>query len=78
MQRNILLTRGFREEVSGSDLEKEMDPFVLEDLEGLGATGQADFSDPDVVIAIETAGSVAGTAFLTRELLDLYPFIKIE
>ncbi len=70
--------RGHKGEMSSLEIEKEISGFVFEELQKAGENAQVSFSDPDVVIIIETIANRAGIAFITREMKEKYPLIRIK
>ena len=69
--------RGFKKRISSLDEETFLDKVLLEALEKEGVSGSISFSDPDVVIAMETVGQRAGMSLFTREELARYPFLHV-
>ena len=47
-------------------------------LEARGAKPTVTFSDPDVVVAVEVMGDVAGIELLTREMRQRFPFVYVD
>jgi tRNA(Ser,Leu) C12 N-acetylase TAN1 len=47
-------------------------------LEARGTHPVVAFHDPDVVIAVEVIGDVAGIGVVTRALRERFPFVKID
>jgi len=47
-------------------------------LEARGAKPTVTFSDPDVVVAVEVVGNLAGIELLTRELRQRFPFVRVD
>ena len=70
--------RGHKGEMSSLEIEKEISGFIFEKLEEVGKQAQVSFSDPDVVIIIETIANRAAVALITREMRKKYPLIKIK
>jgi len=70
--------RGHKGEMSSLEIEKEISGFVFEELQKAGKKAQVSFSDPDVVIIVETIANCAGIASITREMREKYPLIKIK
>ena len=70
--------RGHKGEMSSLEIEKEISSFIFEKLERAGKQAQVSFSNPDVVIVIETIASRAAIALITREMREKYPLIKIK
>jgi len=65
-------------EMSSLEIEKEISGFIFEELQEAGKQAQVSFSDPDVVIIVETIANRAGVALITRETKEKYPLIKIK
>ena len=70
--------RGHKGEMSSLEIEKEISGFIFEELQEAGKQAQVSFSDPDVVIIVETIANRAGVALITRETKEKYPLIKIK
>ncbi len=70
--------RGFKGRLSSMEEERFLDTYLLEALERAGTPGRITFSDPDIVIALETVGPRAGLSLWTREDLTRYPFLKLD
>jgi tRNA(Ser,Leu) C12 N-acetylase TAN1 len=47
-------------------------------LEARGGKPTVTFSDPDVVVAVEIIGDVAGLGLVTRALRQQYPFVRVD
>ncbi len=70
--------RGHKGEMSSLEIEKEISSFIFEELQKAGKQAQVSFSDPDVVIIVETIANRAAVALITREMRQKYPLIKIK
>ena len=70
--------RGHKGEMSSLEIEKEISSFIFEKIEKAGKQAQVSFTDPDVVIVVETIANRAGIAFITREMKEKYPLIRIK
>ncbi len=70
--------RGHKGEMSSLEIEKEISSFIFEELQKAGKIAKVSFSDPDVVIIVETIANRAAIAFITRELRKKYPLIRIK
>jgi len=70
--------RGHKGEMSSLEIEKEISGFIFEELEKSGKQAQVSFSDPDVVIIVETIANRAAVASITREMKEKYPLIKVK
>jgi len=70
--------RGHKGEMSSLEIEKEISSFIFEKLEEAGKPAQVSFSDPDVIIIVETIANRAGVALVTREMREKYPLIKVK
>lgn len=68
--------RGFGDQLSSGEEERELAGIVYETLEeeGLEEPG-VDFDDPDAVLVVETVSNRAGISLWTREDLERYPFL---
>ncbi|MGZ3567201.1 MAG: THUMP domain-containing protein [Thermodesulfobacteriota bacterium] len=70
--------RGHKGEMSSLEIEKEISSFIFEKLEEARKRAQVSFSDPDVIIMVETIANRAGVALVTREMREKYPLIKVK
>ncbi len=70
--------RGHKGEMSSLEIEKEISSFIFEKLEEAGKQAQVSFSDPDLVIIVETIANRAGVAVVTREMREKHPLIKVK
>jgi len=70
--------RGHKGEMSSLEIEKEISSFIFEELEKAGKQAQVSFSDPDVVIIVETIANRAAVALITREMRKKYPLIRVK
>lgn len=70
--------RGFKGRLSSLDEEHLLDNTLLEALKEAAAPGRITFDNPDVIIAVETVAQRAGLSFWTRELLQRYPFVRLD
>jgi tRNA(Ser,Leu) C12 N-acetylase TAN1 len=61
--------RGFKHNLRTPDAERFLDDALLEALKTAGTPGSISFSDPDIVIAIDTIDDRAGIALWSREEL---------
>jgi len=70
--------RGYKGEISSQEIEKEVAGVVIEKLEKAGKHAQVSFSDPDVIIVVETIANWAGVTLITRDMKEKYPLIKVK
>jgi tRNA(Ser,Leu) C12 N-acetylase TAN1 len=70
--------RGFKEQMSSHAEERFLDEALLHALEQAGTPGRIDFTDPDLIIDVETVGQRAGLSLWTRDDLLRYPFLKVD
>ena len=70
--------RGFRHALVTSDAEREIGARLSAWLEAQGDRPTVRFTDPDVIVAIETIRDEAGIGLLTRELRTAYPFVRVR
>jgi tRNA(Ser,Leu) C12 N-acetylase TAN1 len=70
--------RGFKEQMSSHVEERFLDEALLHALEQAGTPGHIDFTDPDLIIDVETVGQRAGLSLWTRDDLLRYPFLKVD
>jgi tRNA(Ser,Leu) C12 N-acetylase TAN1 len=67
--------RGFRGRLGSQREERQLADFLLAALTRAGTPGRITFTDPDVVVVVETIGPRAGMALVTRADLGQYPFV---
>ncbi len=70
--------RGFRGKISSPEVERAVDDFILETVRETGGEAKVDFEDPDVIIAVEMVSNIVGVSYLTRDLREQYPFVRVE
>lgn len=70
--------RGFRHALVTTDAEREIGARLYAWLETQGDRPAVRFTDPDVIVAIETIRDEAGIGLLTRELRAAYPFVRVR
>jgi hypothetical protein len=51
---------------------------LIDLLQAAGTPGRITFSDPDVIIALETVGTRAGLSLWTREDLARHRFLRLD
>jgi tRNA(Ser,Leu) C12 N-acetylase TAN1 len=68
--------RGFKGRLSSHAEERGLADALLEAAGASGAPARISFEDPDLVVAIETVGSQAGVALLTRDDLARHPLLR--
>ena len=66
--------RGLKGRIISPEIERALDAFLLN---LIGETAQIDFTQPDIIIAIETFGERGGIGLLTRSLRERYPFVHV-
>ena len=64
--------------MSSLEIEKEISSFMFEKLEKAGKQAHVSFSDPDIVIIVETIANRAAVALITREMREKYPLIRVK
>jgi tRNA(Ser,Leu) C12 N-acetylase TAN1 len=69
--------RGLKGLVHTPTVERLVGEVAIEAAARCGATPAVRFEDPDVIVAIETAGTAFGVGFLPRELRRRYPFVRV-
>ena len=69
--------RGLKGRIISPEAERAIDVFIKEELGQRGQQAAIDFSDPDVVVTIETIGDRAGLALLTRALRERFDFVRV-
>jgi tRNA(Ser,Leu) C12 N-acetylase TAN1 len=70
--------RGLHGTLHSSEVERALGTLLWQKLEADGHAPRVTFTDPDVVIAIETLGDRAGIALIGRALRQAYPFVRIR
>jgi tRNA(Ser,Leu) C12 N-acetylase TAN1 len=70
--------RGLKGRIVSPEAERTVDAFIEEELERQGKSARIDFDHPDAVVVVETIGDRCGVAFLTRELMERYPFVRVS
>jgi tRNA(Ser,Leu) C12 N-acetylase TAN1 len=70
--------RGFKEQMSSHTEERFLDDALLHALGQAGTPGRIDFTDPDLIIDVETVGQRAGLSLWARDDLLRYPFLKVD
>jgi tRNA(Ser,Leu) C12 N-acetylase TAN1 len=70
--------RGLKEQMSSHTEERFLDEALLHALEQAGTPGRIDFTDPDLIVDVETVGQRAGLSLWTRDDLLRYPFLKVD
>ncbi|HXW68155.1 MAG TPA: THUMP domain-containing protein [Dissulfurispiraceae bacterium] len=73
-----VVRRGHKGEISGMEMEKELDSFILESLERKGKHATVNIEEFEKMIVVETVENLVGIGLITREMKDKYPFIKIK
>jgi tRNA(Ser,Leu) C12 N-acetylase TAN1 len=69
---------GFKGRLSSHEEERILGKALLGALECTGTPGQITFTDPDVIVDVETLGNRAGLALWTREDLQRYAFLRLD
>jgi len=67
--------RGFKGRISSLDEEQRLDEIVMARSSEAGKPGKITFEDPDAVVEIETIGTQAGMAVLSRDQMSANPFL---
>lgn len=70
--------RGFKGRLSSQEEERFLDHYLMERLNREGAGGKVAFTDPDVIVAVETVAQWAGLSYWRREELQRYPFLTLD
>ncbi len=68
--------RGFKHELESPEAEKYLGEALVDALAWQGTPGSISFSDPDVVISIDTIDQRAGLAVFTRADLAQHPLLR--
>lgn len=70
--------RGYKGKISSLESEKELDEWLLAQLEAAGKQAKIDFEAPDKIIVIEMIQNQCGVGLLTKEMKEKFTFIKIK
>jgi tRNA(Ser,Leu) C12 N-acetylase TAN1 len=70
--------RGHKGELSSLEVEQALDQFLKEELAARGQKGHVDFTNPDVIVVVETIHNRGGLGLVTRQMKERYPFIKVK
>lgn len=70
--------RGHKGVIDSARTERELGAHLVAALEARGTRPVVDFTDPDVVLAVEVVGNTAGIGTVTRALRDRFPFVRID
>lgn len=68
--------RGFKHDFRTPDIERFLDDALLDALKQVGTPGSISFSDPDMIIAIDTIDDRAGLALWSREELAQHKLVR--
>ena len=68
--------RGHRQEMVDPAVESRLGEVVQNALKAAGTPGVISFSDPDVIVAIDTVDDQAGIALWTREDIARHPLLR--
>ena len=69
--------RGFKGKIISPEAERQLDAVILEASAASGQPARVDFTDPDLIVALETFGGRAGIGWLGRELRARFPFVRV-
>ena len=70
--------RGFKGRLSSQSEELFLDRYIVDRLHQRGQQANIDFSDPDLIIALETVAQVGGLSLWNREQRQRYPLLKLD
>lgn len=70
--------RGFKGRLNSLEIEQEMDRLLKERLLKAGKGCEIELEDPDDILVVETVADWCGVSFITREMKERYPFIKVR
>ena len=70
--------RGHKGEMSSLEIERKISSFMFEKLEKAAKQAHVSFSDPDVMIIVETIANRAAVALITREMRKKCPLIRVK
>ncbi len=69
--------RGHKEAIHGQPLEQELDQALRDVLVARGQSPTVTFTDPDLIVAVETVGDVCGVGAIPRSLRARFPFVRV-
>jgi tRNA(Ser,Leu) C12 N-acetylase TAN1 len=69
--------RGHKQLVQSDHLERVLGTALVDGLRARGATPRVTFGDPDLIVAVELIGDVAGLGLVPRALRTRYPFVRL-
>jgi tRNA(Ser,Leu) C12 N-acetylase TAN1 len=69
--------RGFKGVVHTPTVERAVGEALLHAAAHHGRPATVTFQDPDLIVALETTGSLVGVALLSRELRSRFPFVRV-
>jgi tRNA(Ser,Leu) C12 N-acetylase TAN1 len=69
--------RGHKGEIHGQALEQELDRALSDILKRQGVEPRVEFTDPELIIAVETVGNMCGVGSIPKSLRIRYPFVRI-
>lgn len=70
--------RGFKGRLKTPEVEGALCAHLIDLLQAAGTPGRITFSDPDVIIALETVGTRAGLSLWTRADLARHRFLRLD
>jgi tRNA(Ser,Leu) C12 N-acetylase TAN1 len=70
--------RGYKGRISSLESEKELDEWLLAQLEMAGKKARIDFEAPDKIVVIEMVQNQCGVGLITKEMKERVTFIKIK
>ena len=70
--------RGHKGVINTQSTEKALGDFLYGELESRGHAPTVTFTDPDVVVAVELIGDVAGIGLVPRERCQRFPFARVD
>ena len=70
--------RGHAGSIHGQDLQHALDDTLIQYLRASGLQPRLEFSDPDVVIAVELIDDVCGLGLIPKALRVRFPFVRIS
>lgn len=73
-----LKRRGHKGVIASQEVEQALDRFLKEEIAALGLTPTIDFTDPGVIVVVETIHTQCGVGLITREMKARYPFVKVK
>ena len=73
-----LIVKPLLKHYTSLESEKELDEWLLAQLEMAGKKARIDFEAPDKIVVIEMVQNECGVGLITKEMKERFTFIKIK